>query len=76
MENYIKVFSGSEVEVIKVRLILEQNNIKYIERNDIQSGVTAGFGTIDKAVHILVDEEEHNKALNLIENTKLDEPDQ
>lgn len=63
MENHLIVFSGSEIEVIKVRLLLEQNNIPYIERNDIQSGVTAGFGTIDQAVHILVDKDNYDMAL-------------
>ncbi len=66
MENYISVFSGSEVEVIKIRLLLDQNEIKYIERNDVQSGVTAGFGTIDKAVHILVDKDDYYSALKLV----------
>lgn len=73
MENYVKVFSGSEVEVIRVRIILEQNDIKFIERNDIQSGITAGFGTIDKAVHIFVDKEDYYRALKLIDNMRYDE---
>ena len=67
MENHVIVFSGSEIEVIKVRLLLEQNNISYIERNDIQSGVTAGFGTIDQAVHILVDKADYDKAIAHLE---------
>lgn len=73
MENYVKVFSGSEVEVIRIRLILEQNDIKFIERNDIQSGVAAGFGTIDKAVHILVDNDDYYRALKAIDNMRSDE---
>ncbi len=73
MENYVKVFSGSEVEIIRVRIILEQNDIKFIERNDIQSGITAGFGTIDKAVHIFVDKEDYYRALKLIDNMRYDE---
>ncbi len=73
MENHVKVFSGSEIEVIRIRLLLEQNHIKYIERNDIQSGVTAGFGTIDKAVHILVDKPDYYKALKLIDEMGQDE---
>lgn len=72
MENYVKVFSGSEVEIIRVRIILEQNDIKFIERNDIQSGITAGFGTIDKAVHIFVDKEDYYRALKLIDNMRYD----
>lgn len=73
MENYVKVFSGSEVEVIRIRLILDQNDIKFMERNDIQSGVAAGFGTIDKAVHILVDKADYHRALKAIDNMRYDE---
>lgn len=73
MENYVTVFSGSEVDVIRVRTILEQYEIEFIERNDIQSGVAAGFGTIDKAVHVLVHNSDYQKALKLIGNMRYDE---
>ena len=73
MDNHVKVFSGSEVEVIRVRLILDLNGIEFIERNDIQSGVTAGFGTIDKAVHIFVDSSNFQRAMKLIDNLGYDE---
>ncbi len=73
MDNHVKVFSGSEVEVIRVRLILDLNGIEFIERNDIQSGVTAGFGTIDKAVHIFVDSSDFQRAMKLIDNLGYDE---
>ena len=73
MDNHVKVFSGSEVEVIKVRVILELNGIEFIERNDIQSGITAGFGTLDKAVHIFVDSSDFQRALKLIDSMGYDE---
>lgn len=64
----MKIFSGSQVEVLAIQRILELNEIDYITRDDIQSGVTAGFGTFDKAVHIFVDKEDYYKALKLIDN--------
>ncbi len=70
MENHRIVFSGSEIEVIKARLLLEENNIPYIERNDIQSGMTAGFGTIDQAVHILVNQVDYDRSLELLESLR------
>lgn len=73
MDNYVKVFSGSEVEVIRVRTALDLNGIEFIERNDIQSGVTAGFGTLDKAVHIFVDSSDFQRAMKLIDNMRYDE---
>lgn len=70
MENHLIIFSGSEIGVIKVRLLLEENNIPYIERNDIQSGMTAGFGTIDQAVHILVNQADYDRALEHLQRLR------
>ncbi len=63
MENSIKIYSGSQVEVLAIQRVLELNNINYFVRDDIQSGVTAGFGTLDKAIHLFVSKEDHQKAL-------------
>lgn len=73
MENHSKVYSGKEVEVLAVKDLLELHEIEYIIRNDIQSGVTAGFGTLDKAVHIFVKDSDLNRALKLIDNMRYDE---
>ncbi|MFA7445873.1 MAG: DUF2007 domain-containing protein [Flavobacteriaceae bacterium] len=62
MENRVEIFSGSEVAVLAVKNILEQNRIEYAERNDIQSAIHAGFGTVDKAVHLFVDVSDLEKA--------------
>lgn len=65
-----KIFSGSQILAIAVKEILDANKINYIERDDINSGIMAGFGTIDKAVHIFVEESDKNHALQLIEKLK------
>jgi len=72
MENHVKVFSGSEVEVIRVRVILDLNGIRFIERNDIQSGILVGL-TAGSAVHIFVDSSDYQRALKLIDNLGYDE---
>lgn len=68
MENSIKIYSGSQVEVLAIQRVLELNNINYFVRDDIQSGVTAGFGTLDKAIHLFVSKEDHQRALEAIDN--------
>lgn len=66
MEATVNIFSGSEILSIKVKSILEENNIVYFERNDIQSGLGAGFGVADQAVHIFVAPEQEELARKLL----------
>ena len=42
--QFITVFSGSEVEVLMLKGLLEGLNIEGIIQNDYQSGIIAGFG--------------------------------
>ncbi|WP_372474737.1 putative signal transducing protein [Capnocytophaga sp. ARDL2] len=65
-----KIFSGSQVLAIAVKEILDQHQIGYAVRDDINSGIVAGFGTLGKAVHIFVEPENEERALQLIENLK------
>ncbi|HLW41590.1 MAG TPA: DUF2007 domain-containing protein, partial [Flavobacterium sp.] len=57
-QKHVKIFSGSAIMAMAVKNALENNNIPYIERNDINSAITAGFGSADKAVHIFVLEDD------------------
>lgn len=66
MENHIKLFSGSEMLALAVKDILEQNNIEYIERNDIQSAIGIGMGILDQATHIFIESKDSEKAKNLL----------
>lgn len=73
MEDSIKIFSGSQVEVLAIQRALELKDIGYIIRDDIQSGVTAGFGTLDKAIHLFVNKEDYQQALTAIGSTNSNE---
>lgn len=64
--SHKKLFAGSEIMVLAVKSILEVNNIPYIIRDDIDSAITAGFGSADKAVHVFVEEAELEKAKQLL----------
>ncbi|MCC9043439.1 DUF2007 domain-containing protein [Myroides sp. M-43] len=68
-----KLFAGSEIMSLAVRDMLEENNIPYIIRDDIQSAIGIGAGTLDRAVHILVNEEDLNVAQTLLKEGDLDE---
>ncbi|MDM1044564.1 DUF2007 domain-containing protein [Myroides sp. 1354] len=71
--NHKKLFAGSEVMVLAVRNLLEENNIAYIIRDDIEAGRSAGYGTLGKAVHVLVEENDLTKAEALLKENGLEE---
>ena len=64
--EYVTVYSGSEINALAVRNILDNNQIEYIIREDVNAGVVAGFGTLDRAVHVLVLENVAEKAKTLV----------
>ncbi|KUF43454.1 DUF2007 domain-containing protein [Myroides marinus] len=71
--SHKKLFAGSEIMVLAVRNLLEENNIPYIIRDDIESAIRVGYGTLDKAVHVLVEEENLDRAKALLEENDLRE---
>ncbi|PJR03084.1 putative signal transducing protein [Avrilella dinanensis] len=75
MENHKKIFSGSEITALAVKNILEENHVEYLERNDVQSAVRAGFGTSIQAVHIFVFEEDVPKVRELLTGFELADED-
>ena len=74
--EHVEIFAGSAIMAMAVKNTLEENNIGYIERNDIESAITAGFGSADKAVHIFVLEEDEAKARYTLAATNFDDIDE
>lgn len=75
-QKHVKIFSGSAIMAMAVKNALENNNIQYIERNDINSAITAGFGSADKAVHIFVLEEDEEQAKYVLVDVNFDDLDE
>lgn len=71
--SHKKLFAGSEMMVLAVRNLLEENDISYIIRDDIDSAIGAGYGALGKAVNVLVDEENLDKAKALLKENDLTE---
>lgn len=65
--QFVTVFSGSEVEVLMLKGLLEDHNIEGIVQNDYQSGIIAGFGggTIS-TVRLKIHESDLEKAQSII----------
>lgn len=64
----VHLFTGSEVDVERLKTELEANGIGVLVKNDFQSGVMAGFGGgIPSAVDIYVAFADADKATEIIE---------
>lgn len=65
--EFVTVFSGSEVEVLMLKGLLEGLDIEGIIQNDYQSGIIAGFGggTIS-TVRLKIHETDLEKAQSVI----------
>lgn len=75
-QKHVKIFSGSAIMAMAVKNVLENSNIPYIERNDINSAITAGFGSADKAVHIFVLEDDEERAKYALVEVNFDDLDE
>lgn len=69
--EFVTVFSGSEVEVLMLKGLLEGLDIEGIIQNDYQSGIIAGFGggTIS-TVRLKIHESDMEKAQTIITEFK------
>lgn len=65
--EFVTVFSGSEIEVLMLKGLLEGLDIEGIIQNDYQSGIIAGFGggTIS-TVRLKIHESDLEKAQSII----------
>lgn len=75
-QKHVEIFAGSVIMAMAVKHTLDENNISYVERNDIDSAITAGFGSADKAVHIFVFEEDEEKARYALVESNFDDIDE
>lgn len=62
------IFSGNEIFAAKIKEELTLNNIEVVERNDTQSALLAGFGTLGTSVILMVNEEDIVQAEKIIED--------
>lgn len=71
--SHTKLYAGSEVMVLAVKNILEQNQIPFIVRDDIESAIGAGYGALGKAVNIFVEEQDLERAQVLLKENDIHE---
>lgn len=67
--NYIDFYSGTEIEVLRIKDLLEGEEIPSIIQNDFQSGNIGGFiGGTPSTIRLKVREADLDKARTLIKN--------
>jgi hypothetical protein len=64
--NLIKIYSGNQIETLCIQDLLLQNNIESVLKDNIQSGILAGFGTSGMAVELYVNEDDVEKGIEII----------
>jgi len=63
---HVKIYAGSNILANAVAAKLEDAGIPYIKKDNISGGIAAGFGTIDRAVEVYVEEGDKIKAEELL----------
>ncbi len=67
----MKVFSGSEILAMALKEKIEALGIDVLVKNNIQSARLGGFGNMDLAVEVFIQEVEYGKAHPVIEEFRL-----
>lgn len=62
----VKIYSGNEIMAASVKAKLEEAGISIVVRDNIQSATLAGFGSLGQVVNIYVNEEDAEKAKEII----------
>ena len=72
-DKYINVYTGSEVDVILLKGLLEENGIGTLVKNQNESARVSGFGGgLYGGVRLFVLESDETKATPIIEGFKVD----
>jgi hypothetical protein len=67
----MKVFSGSDILASSLKEKIEEIGIEVLKKDNIQSARLGGFGNLDLAVELFIDERYFGKVNEVIENFRL-----
>lgn len=71
--KHVKFFVGSLIEIQRLQLDLDENQIPSLVKNNFQSGLTSGFyGGSPSLVELFIFQEDLEKASPILEQFKLD----
>lgn len=64
----VKIYGGSEIMAQAAKIELENAGIKFMIKDNIQSATLAGFGTFGQTVQLFVNEEDAERANEIIKS--------
>jgi hypothetical protein len=67
----MKIFSGSEILALALQQKIEAVGVNTVIKNNIQSARLGGFGNLDQAVEVFIQEVDFGKANPVIEEFRL-----
>jgi hypothetical protein len=71
--KHIKFFVGSLIEIQRLQLDLDENQIPSLVKNNFQSGISSGFyGGSPSQVELFIFQEDQEKATPILEKFKID----
>ncbi len=71
--KHIRFFVGSLIEIQRLQLDLDENQIPSLVKNNFQSGISSGFyGGSPSQVELFIFQEDEEKATPILEKFKMD----
>ncbi len=62
----MKIFSGSEILALALKEKIEAIGVEVLQKNNIQSARLGGFGQLDLAVELFIDERYFGKVADVV----------
>ena len=70
-QDFIKIFTGTTIDVLALRNVLEEKNIVAVIKDDSESARLAGFGMVAPGLQeVFVHEDELDLAVRKVESLK------
>lgn len=67
----MKIFSGSEILASALKEKIEAVGVEVLRKDNIQSARLGGFGNLDLAVELFVDERYYGKIIQVVEEFRM-----
>ena len=71
-QDYIKIFSGSAIDVLSIKHALLEKNIIPVIRDQSESGRLAGFGAAPGYQEVFVHSDEGVKSMSIMDSISLE----
>jgi len=67
----MKIFSGSEILASALKEKIEEIGVEGLQKDNIQSARLGGFGNLDLAVELFIDERHFGKVAEVVEKFRM-----